>query len=86
MSPNCGDEFYFISQICSYNDTVHDSDSFVVCLSDQASASDQCRDQICVTMDAAGFPCQSYQGGTENNSRILSKFKQLQKMMLVSCK
>ena len=65
MSSDCGDELYFISQICAYNDTVNDSDSFIVCLSDQAS--DQCRDQMCVTMDAAGFPCPSYQGVEEKS-------------------
>ena len=74
MSSDCGDELYFISQICYYNQTVHDSDSLIACLSEQAS--DKCRDPMCVTMDQAGFPCTPSQGNTEKKLQIIFQLKQ----------
>ena len=59
MSADCGDEIYFMTQTYFYSETDWNPDSLIAFLS--ANASDQCRDEMCLTMDQTGFPCPSSQ-------------------------
>ena len=70
MTDDCDDELYFLTQIYFINVTDLSFFSLISFLSEQADASDQCRDSLCGTMKKLGFPCPSSQGKTLKNKSV----------------